>query len=287
MPVPSCCLPIIGRFVPQRNTSAPTVQSNYRTTAAARGKAPKPYVTLSQLIIFTLFALFSAVFVLWRRARKAIGAAGLTLFWLLSSGWLTAPLLAYVQSDALHAPAPRFGPRTVIVALGNGTRFDRQGTLVPKGDAMPRIATAASLYAQCKQQGHECTVIVSGGNPQRHPASEADTYAPYLLHAHVAREDLVLENKSRTTYENAEYVARILHSQRYDSLMLVTSAYHMPRALMDFHRFGLAPQPVSSNERMVRRGVLPRRPNLVAANIALHELIGIAQFYVYRALGWF
>lgn len=224
---------------------------------------------------------------LWRRARKAIGAAGLALFWLLSSGWLGAPLLAYLQNDALHAPPPRFGPRTVIVALGNGTRFDRHGTLVPKGDAMPRIATAASLYAQCKRQGLDCKVIVSGGNPQRHPASEADTYAPYLLQAHVAREDLVLENKSRTTYENAEYVARILHSERYDSLMLVTSAYHMPRALMDFRRFGLAPQPVSANERVVRRGVLPRRPNLVAANIALHELIGIAQFYVYRALGWF
>lgn len=224
---------------------------------------------------------------LWRRARKAIGAAGLALFWLLSSGWLTAPLLAYLQNDALRASAPRFGPRTVIVALGSGTRFDRQGTLVPKSDAMPRIATAASLYAQCKRQDLDCKVIVSGGNPQRHPATEADTYAPYLLRAHVAREDLVLENQSRTTYENAEYVARILHSQRYDSLMLVTSAYHIPRALMDFHRFGLAPQPVASNERLARCGVLPRRSNLVAANVALHELIGIAQFYVYRTLGWF
>ncbi len=261
------------------------VHSNYRRRV--RHDSPNPYVTLSQLIIFTLFALFSAVFVLWRRARKVIAVAGLALFWLLSAGWLTAPLLAYLQDGALHAPPPRFGPRTVIVILGSGTRFDRQDTLVPQRDALPRIATAASLYAQCKQQARQCRVIMSGGNPQRHPASEADTYAPYLLQAHVARDDLILENKSLTTYENAEYVARILHTERYDSLMLVTSSYHMPRALMDFQRFGLAPEPVASSGRTVRRGLLPRRANLVAANIALHELIGMAQFHVYRALGWF
>lgn len=224
---------------------------------------------------------------LWRRARKAIAVAGLALFWLLSAGWLTAPLLAAVQDGALSAPPPRFGPRTVIVMLGSGTRFEHDRTLVPQRDALPRIATTASLYAQCKQQDLRCKVIMSGGNPQEHPASEADTYAPYLLRAHVAPDDLVLENKSLTTYENAKYVARILHSESYDSLMLVTSAYHMPRALMDFRRFGLAPEPVPSNERVARRGLLPRRSNLTAANIALHELIGMAQFHVYRALGWF
>jgi uncharacterized SAM-binding protein YcdF (DUF218 family) len=251
-------------------------------------RAPNPYVTLSQLIIFTLFALFSAVFVLWRRARKAIAVAGVALFWLLASGWLAAPLLAAVQGGALPAPPPRFGASTVIVVLGDGTRFDARGALVPRRDAMPRIATAASLYAQCKQERERrCKVIMSGGNPEAHPAAEADTYAPYLLRAHVARDDLILENKSRTTYENAKDVARILRGERYDSLMLVTSAYHMPRALMDFHRFGLAPEPIASSGRVVRRGLLPRRSNLIAANVALHELIGIAQFHVYRALGWF
>lgn len=250
-------------------------------------RSPKPYVTASQLIIFTLFAVFLVVFVLWRRARLAIAMMALLLFWLLSAGWLTAPLLALVQHGASSYPPPRFGERTVIVVLGAGTSNDVHGVLVPKPDALPRIATAASLYARCKQQARHCEVIISGGNPQGHAAAEADNYAPYLLRAQVAREDVVLENTSRTTYENAEHVARILRSERYDSLILVTSAYHMPRALMDFHRFGLTPDPVASNMRVAKCGILPRRPNLASANIALHELIGMAQFYVYRALGWF
>ncbi len=227
------------------------------------------------------------VFVLWRRARKAIAATALVLFWLLSAGWLSAPLVAAVQRDAQQAPPPRFGERNVIVMLGGGTRYDRNGKLVPIQDVWPRIAKTAQLYTQCKQQTPHCQVIVSGGNPQGHTASEAETYAPYLLQAHVAPADLVLEDTSLTTYENAEHVARILRSQHYDSLMLVTSAYHMPRALLDFERFGLTPQQSSSGGRTVRCGLLPRRPNLAAANVALHELIGMAQFRVYRALGWF
>lgn len=224
---------------------------------------------------------------LWPRARKAIAALALALFWLLSAGWLTAPLLGYIQRDAMRYAPPRFGESSVIVLLGAGTRYDEHGLLVPKRDALPRIAATASLYAQCKQRKKRCEVIVSGGNPQRHSGTEADTYEPYLLRAHVDQGDLVLENTSRTTYENAQRVARILRTERYDSLILVTSAYHMPRALVDFHRFALRPTPVACDLRVAKRGVLPRWSNLVSANIAMHELIGMIQFYVYRTLGWF
>ncbi len=96
-----------------------------------------------------------------------------------------------------------------------------------------------------------------------------------------------MKTSSLTTYENARNVSAILGQSHYDTLILVTSAYHMPRALLDFHRFGLAPQPLISSARHAELGVLPRYENLKSAEIALHELIGIAQFHVYRALGWF
>lgn len=224
---------------------------------------------------------------LWRRARIAVSVAGAALFWLLAAGWLAAPLVDWAQQGTHDVARATFAPRTMMIMLGTGTEHDDTGLLIPKPDAMARIAKTADLYAQCRRIATTCKVIVSGGNPQRHEASEADTYAPYLLRRNVARADLILENTSRNTYENARNVARILRAERYDSLILVTSAYQMPRALLDFERFGLAPQPVVSNTRHVRLGVLPRMTNLMSANIALHELIGIAQFHVYRALGWF
>ncbi len=217
----------------------------------------------------------------------ALLIAGLVLFWLIAAGWITAPLLAWAQRSPVLPTPPVFASRNAIVMLGSGTEYADDGTLMPKHDAFARITTSAALYAQCKQIARTCDVIISGGNPQRHTASEADTYLPWLLRKQVPRADIVLENRSRTTYENARFVSDIVQHAHYDTLILVTSAYQMPRALLDFHRFGMQPYPVISNTRHTEPGVLPRYDNLMNAETALHELIGVAQFHVYRAIGWF
>jgi len=239
------------------------------------------------LILFTLLALFFAAIVLWKGARRLLAVCTLALFWLLSAGWLTAPLLQLAQPHRQTSAPATFAPRTAIILLGGGTIYDDDDVLVPPRDVLMRIAVSVDNYAACKRMALTCEVIVSGGNPQRHRATEADTYLPYLLREQVPRSDIVLENSSRTTYENARNVSTIIERSRYDSLILVTSAYQMPRALLDFKQFGLSPQPVISSARRAHLGVLPRYDNLVNAEIALHELIGIAQFHVYRAIGWF
>jgi len=226
-----------------------------------------------------------------------VAVAGIVLFWLLASGWLTGVLLDLAQPAACRAPYDPskplpvvFGARTAIVVLGGGTRVNDEGVLVPRRDVYARLATAASLYARCREAGGVCRVIVSGGNPEHHAATEADTYAPYLLRAGVARTDLVLENTSLTTWQNARNVTRLLAARADEAnatLLLVTSAYHMPRALLDFRRFGTNPLPVVSSTRQALTGWWPRLSNLQSAETALHELIGIAQFHVYRMIGWF
>ncbi|MFL6639884.1 MAG: YdcF family protein [Paraburkholderia graminis] len=239
------------------------------------------------MILFTLFALFFAAIVIWKRARLPLFVGMMVLFWLISAGWLTAPLLSLAQPQAQTSTPARFAPRTAIVLLGGGTVYNRDKVLVPPREVLARIAVSAKNYAACKRSATVCSVIVSGGNPQRHPATEADTYLPYLLREQVPRSDIVLENQSLTTYENARNVSAIVGQSRYDSLILVTSAYHMPRAMLDFRHFGLEPQPLISSARRARLGVLPRYSNLANAEIALHELIGIAQYHVYSAIGLF
>jgi uncharacterized SAM-binding protein YcdF (DUF218 family) len=167
--------------------------------------------------------------------------------------------LAYDPQDPGQLP---IHGRTTIVVLGGGTEHSDDGRLVPKHDVYARLSTAAALYAQCVREHAHCRVIVSGGNPQHHEATEADTYAPYLLRAHVAPADLVLEHRSLTTWQNARNVARIVGSEPHDTLLLVTSGYHMRRAMLDFHRFGLEPMPVVSNVRVARCGWMPRLRNL-------------------------
>jgi uncharacterized SAM-binding protein YcdF (DUF218 family) len=230
---------------------------------------------------------------LWRSARWRVAASAAIVLWLIAAGWLAGVLLDFAQPEMYRTPYDQaktgpasFGPRTAIILLGGGTEY-RDGDLVPKRDVYARIALAASLHAQCARAGGVCRVIVSGGNPQRHESAEADNYAPYLLRAGVPRADLVLENHSLTTWQNARNVAPIVRAEDDETLLLVTSSYHMRRAMLDFRRFDLNPVPAVSNVRRVERGLLPRTANLESAETALHELIGIAQFYVYRMIGWF
>jgi uncharacterized SAM-binding protein YcdF (DUF218 family) len=238
------------------------------------------------LILFDSFALLFICFMLCRKQRRHIAIAAAAVFWLLATGWLAAPLIAWSEAGVAPVEHPDMHGRTTLIVLGTGTRRSDNG-LRPPPDGEARIRKTAALYRVCREQATRCTVVMSGGDPQRHGDTEAAVYGRLLLAQGVAPADLILEPDSRTTYENAKFTASILRSQHDDSRILVTSSYQMRRALLDFRHFGIDPQPVYANRRLAQCGVLPRWRNLAAANQAAHELIGIAQFYVYRQLGWF
>ncbi|SAK74223.1 hypothetical protein AWB78_03175 [Caballeronia calidae] len=206
------------------------------------------------------------------------------LAWAVGAGWFANPLLDLAQRGYGHTETPAFTPRTTIVLMGGGTARTGSG-LVPKSDAAPRIPAAAALYRQCRATGASCTVILSGGDPQHHGQAEADNYAPYVLAQGVAPGDLVRENKSLNTYQNARNVAGILGPAHDNRLIIVTSAYHMRRSLRAFEAFGYAPVPYVSDVRHIRPTIFPRIRGFVNSELALHELVGLARFDVYRWLG--
>jgi uncharacterized SAM-binding protein YcdF (DUF218 family) len=228
--------------------------------------------------------LFFALFALWRRKRAAIAIVCFIVFWALGAGWLSRPALDFVQRGYDRPLVPEFAPHTTIVLLGGGTDRHGDAGLVPKRDSIQRIRAAAELYRACRDTGAACRVIVSGGDPQHHGEAEADNYAPYLLARGVTGADLTRENQSLNTYQNARNVAAILRPEHDETLIVVTSSYHMQRAMLAFEAFGLAPQPIVSNVRFGRLTFFPTIDGFVTAEIAWHELIGIMRFHVYRRL---
>ena len=75
----------------------------------------------------------------------------------------------------------------------------------------------------------------------------------------IARERLVLEDKSRDTFENATLTARLVNPKPGERWLLVTSAWHMPRAMGCFRRAGVAVERWPVDYRA------PRRVQLTAA----------------------
>ncbi len=231
-----------------------------------------------------LIAAFFALFALWRRRRAQIAVVIVVLVWCFGTGWFAKPLMNLAQYGYVQTTTePVFAPDTTIVLLGGGTDKTDDG-LVPKADSMARIASTATLYKQCRASGAHCRVILSGGDPQRHGEAEADNYAPYVIAQGVDPADLIRENKSYNTYQNAQNVSGIIGHAHDNGLIVVTSAYHMRRALAAFGVFGYSPQPYVSDERSNRITLLPRFRTFENSELAVHELVGIARFHVWRWL---
>jgi len=231
-----------------------------------------------------LLLLFAASIVMWRKRRSSILLVAGAVFWLLGS-WLSGPIVRFAEFGYDSRRYPELAPHTAIIVLGGGTEYDRSRRLVPEGDSMDRIDLAASLYRRCIEEKKRCEVIVSGGNPQHHERSEADLYGALLLDAGVKRTDLVLEDESLDTYENARNTERILRTQHYDTAALITSSLHMRRALLAFDAFGLHPQPAVASIRNPKSWWVPHPEGWGDSNSALHELLGIVRFHVWRWLG--
>ncbi|SPB13597.1 hypothetical protein NOV72_00861 [Caballeronia novacaledonica] len=238
------------------------------------------------MILISILLVFAALFVVWKKRRGAILFVAGVVFWLLGS-LLPGPLVRLANDTYASMKDPSFGPRVAIVVLGGGTSYDRSRHLKPKGDAMTRIDLAASLYKRCIETEKTCFVVMSGGNPQHHEQSEAEVYGSLLLDAGVARKDLILETQSLDTYENARNTEKILRARQYDTSVLITSSLHMRRAMLAFDAFNLHPQPAVAYIRPELTWWLPRRKGWFDSNSALHELVGIARFYVWRWMGWY
>jgi uncharacterized SAM-binding protein YcdF (DUF218 family) len=174
-------------------------------------------------------------------------------------------------SEAAPAPA-------AIVVLSGGIRINagRYG-LVEGADVravtLLRLAAGATL---ARRTG--LPILVSGGRVEPGPP-EAAVMAAVLQQAFGLTPQF-LEDRSRNTRENAVESARLLRAAGVQSVFLVTSAVHMPRAAQEFREAGLTvrPYPVAGPESLPH-GVyawLPHPWALEESYAALYEWLGRA-----------
>ena len=103
-------------------------------------------------------------------------------------------------------------------------------------DCGDRLSYAIQLY----KTGIIKKILVSGGNGQliNEGYLEANWSEQFLLKIGIPKKDILIENKSRNTYENAKYTSELL-ADNTGNLLLITSSWHMKRADLCFQKFNL------------------------------------------------
>lgn len=120
-------------------------------------------------------------------------------------------------------------------------------------------------------------IILTGGTGFE-GSPEATTMSRVAEELGVSREDMVLEVESRDTKDHPLYVREIVHDEPF---ILVTSAFHMPRAVKLFEKQGLIPIPASTGQWVPPMqfwsfaNFFPSSTGVRLAELAYHEYLGL------------
>lgn len=245
---------------------------------------------MTQLIVLVLILLAAGCSLLrWRKTTGVLVILAIALFVSIGCGPVPTLFLNDLQAEYSANAVIHEAHSTAIILLGDGTeRFNgRDGMAIePVALAYGRIAKALELYRACKQKNSGCTILVTGGDPQHHGATEAEVYGALLQRLGVDSSDLLLETRSLNTWQNAQYTAALLTAHPADQVFLVTSGLHLRRSVLYFGRFGIHGQPVRADSVSALSSVIPVSYNFLLTDLAIHEYVGVWRYYVYEAMGW-
>src|SRR5690349_967770 len=236
----------IGRTLEKRPAPG-NRKSRRRPGPAAVEKRPEPMTFIASKLFWAVMApgnlllLLLLAGVLWlarSRQRRGLGLVGVVALLLLTIAvmplgqWLVLPL-------ELRFPVPSLPERVDgIVVLGGGvdawtSRAHGQTVLNDAGDRIVQAAVLARRHPEARLvlSGGEGTMLAYG-------EQEAEYARALLVELGVPAERIVLEDRSRNTYENAVFARQVAKPRPGETWLLVTSAMHMPRSVGCFRHAG-------------------------------------------------
>jgi uncharacterized SAM-binding protein YcdF (DUF218 family) len=173
------------------------------------------------------------------------------LFYLLSTE-LVGELI--IKSLEQRYQPPNHPNGDVIVMLGGGATSDTpdiNGLGQLSGSSANRLLTAVRLY-----KAIDAPIIVSGGKVFSDSGNEAEIAKRQLLSLGVPANEILIENKSLNTAQNAQYTKKLLDQFHFHKPILVTSAFHMYRSVKNFAKVGVTVEPYPTDYKTSKKTVI-------------------------------
>jgi uncharacterized SAM-binding protein YcdF (DUF218 family) len=233
-----------------------------------------------------MIVMICGLFLLWFTKRQKMGKI------LVSMGVIVTALLSCgAISDSILRPLERTYPPLLmektsglpsfdqkvqwIVVLGGGHTSD-PGLPVTSQisfDSLARLSEAVRIYRSLPG----AKLILSGG-AVFDTVSEAEIYFEMARIMDLPSRDLILSDQARDTEEEARFIQNRVGK---DPLILVTSAFHMPRAVALFKKRGMNPIPapaahlVKMHSERAPGDFFPSVWGFQKAQVVVHEYLGI------------
>lgn len=227
--------------------------------------------------------------ILTPKKRKGILIAAFAVFYLFSNPFL----ISIVYKSWSYSPYPydelqRTYPCAII--LGGATKFGlKPEDRVHSGMAIDRVLHSGQLYQLQKVKKFVVTGGTSLAYEKNDSSSEAQNMGKLLQILGVEERDIFFEDKALNTYQNAVFSKALLDSLGVnDTVLLVTSAFHMPRALATFEAQGVAVRPFPTDIRALgvyswQHYLIPDPEWLWYYQVIIKEMVGML---AYRFMGY-
>jgi uncharacterized SAM-binding protein YcdF (DUF218 family) len=224
---------------------------------------------------------------LWRKRRESRRRLLPLTVALLLLALGCSPAASHLALGSLEWPYPPLAQRpddveAIVVLAGYVCTLDDAGEQVELDtDTLYRCLRAAEVY----RAGKPCPVFLSGGKPNPDEAGPAFAVSmrDFLLRMGLPAGDLVVEDRSRTTYENAVETCRLLEERGLHKVLLVTDASSLYRATACFRKQGADVVPCGCRYRAGGMSwsvgmFLPEGRAAVRVQEAWHEWLGSAWY---------
>jgi uncharacterized SAM-binding protein YcdF (DUF218 family) len=219
------------------------------------------------------------------RLGRALALAAILALIAAATLPLGALMIAPLE-DRFPGPPANMSPPTGIIVLGgaidDAASAARGQTIFDEGGA--RITEAVILAKRYPQ----ARVVYTGGTASLIAgASSTEALRAKTLMAAMGVEPgrIAIEDRSRNTEENARFTAAIVHPAPSQRWVIVTSAFHMPRAMGVFEKAGFhaIAYPVAfytlGRWPDDLRLIFDPARNLRVFELAVHEWIGLAAYW--------